>query len=288
MDWLERQEQAQPHLTRLEQDLLRFVNANPEQAALLPQRQLLESAGVSKPLLINFFRKLGYQDYRTFQAGVEQFFSTHIDSFRASQAVHDRVTSLTDVVDQAIAVDTRSIQRLRDTMTEDLLSWFAGKLTAAGTMYVGGAGTGRYPAHYLSQRARRYRVVSVLLSQDGEHAPDELFPVTTGDLLVLFHYARDDRWVFPLLNLARERGAATLLVAAAIHPAYVASADRFVHVPRGEVRFKNSMAAPMTCAQMLLLAAEVVHGDTLRGYLKSLEETRGSWGIHNREGGDDA
>lgn len=284
---MERIEHAREHLTRLEQSLLDFVNGNPEKAVLLSQKDFLRQAQVSKPILINFFRKLGYSDYRSFQAGVEQFFSTHIDSFRASQDLHNRVRTIPEMIDQAVHVDMRAMGRLLEIVPEQTLRVFAEKVFRARTVYVAGMGTGYYPAHYLAQRLRRYRIVTVLISHESDHSPDEIYPLGSEDVLVAFGYTRDDSWLFPLLRLCRERGALSFLVTATIHPDYVGSCSHYVHVPRGEVRFKNSMAVPMAFSNLLLLAFEVIHGDHAEEQLQLLEETRRSWVRETRQGGDD-
>ena len=288
MDWFIRLEESRDSLTRLERNLLDYVNENPEKAALLSQKEFARLADVSKPVLISLFRKLGYSDYRSFQAGVEQFFSSHIDSYRAAQALQERVHTLGELLDQAIDVDVRSLERVRSTVSEEILQTFVRTVTGGGTVYVAGAGTGLYPAHYLAQRLRRYRIVSILLSQDSTHGPDEFFPADRHDSVVVFQYAQDDRWLFPILRYARERGVTSFLISATIHPAYVGSCDHFLHIPRGEVRFKNSMAVPMTYANILLLAIEMVCGEEARNRLHTLEMTRGSWGNDTRQGGYDA
>lgn len=284
---MKRIDHARGHLTRLEQSLLDFVNGNPEKVVLLSQKDFLSRARVSKPILISLFRKLGYSDYRSFQAGVEQFFSTHIDSFRASRDLHERVRTIPELIDQAVHVDAQALGRLLATVPEETLRVFAEKARAARTVYVAGMGTGYYPAHYLAQRLRRYRIVTVLVSRDSGHSPDELFPLSSEDLLVAFGYTQDDSWLFPLLRFCRDRRAPSFLVTATIHPDYVGSCSYHVHVPRGEVRFKNSMAVPMAFANMLLLAFEVVHGDCAEEELQLLEETRRSWVGKKRQGGDD-
>lgn len=286
MNWPQREAHAREQLTRSELKLLAYVNTNPEKAALLSQKELTAAAGISKPVLISFFRKLGFDNYRGFQDGVEQFFSSHIDSFRASEAVHARVTSLTEMIEQAFSVDIRTLERVRSNLSEATLARFGEHIREGKSVYVAGLGTGNYPAHYLAQRLRRYRCISVLLSQDETHQIDELYPLEKGDMVVLFLYSREDNWIFPILRFVRERGATSMLVAATIHPDYVTASDHFVHVPRGEVGFKNSMSAPMAYANILLLAAEVVPGSAAREHLKGLEITRNSWVKEYRQGGN--
>ena len=282
-NWLDRLRCYENDLSRAESDLLRYVNANPEQVTLLPQKDLAVAADVSKPVVISLFRKLRYSSHREFQQAVEEFFSTHIDSYRASQHIQGQIETLDALIAEAIQVDIRSLERLSHALSPDTLEKFVEILTGSERVWIMGPGTAEYPAHYLAQRLRRYQITSVLVGQDMTHYLDELFPITQRDMLLVFHYADRDDWLWPVLRFAGERGATRMLVAATIHPRYVDESDEFIHVPRGELRFKNSMAVPMAFANLLLLAVEIARGEDVRERLLTLETARNTWETVLRE-----
>jgi len=277
LDWLDRLRRFESHLSRAESDLLRYVNTNPEKVSLLTQKELAAAADVSKPVVISFFRKLGYQTHRDFQHSVEEFFSTHIDSYRASQHIGNQFETLEELITEAVKVDTRSLERLSHSLSPTILKTLVDALTGHERIWVIGPGAAMYPAHYLSQRLRRYQIASILIGQDSTHHLDELFPISDRDLLLVFHYTNRDDWLLPVLKFAGKRGALRVLVSATIHPSYVGESDEFIHVPRGELHFKNSMAVPMAFANLLLLALEIDQGEEVRERLKMLETTRDVW-----------
>ncbi len=283
LDWLDRLRRFENDLSRAESDLLRFVNANPEKVSLLTQRELAVAADVSKPVVISLFRKLGYSTHREFQHSVEEFFSTHIDSYRASQHIRNQFETLEELISEAIQVDTRSLERLSQSLSPDTLGAMVEAITSHERVWIIGPGTAMYPAHYLSQRLRRYQIASVLIGQDSSHHLDELFPITERDLLLVFHYTDRNEWLLPVLQFAGERGAFRMLVSATIHPSYIDESDDFVHVPRGELHFKNSMAVPMAFTNLLLLALEIARGEDVRERLKNLETARDAWNTALRD-----
>jgi len=292
-DWMERLQSGKERLTRAEAELVNYINNHPDRAAALTQQRLAEEAGVSKPVVISCFRRLGFDDYRGFRNSIEEFFSTQIDSLRASRSVRDRVNSLEELLTEAISVDIHSLGRLQNSLSTDMLERVAGRCFASTVVYLCGEGTGHYPAHYVAQRLRRYGRNTVLLGEDRSHAPDTLHPLGREDALLLFHYSDRDDWLWPILQLARERGAWTLLVSGTIHPDYVAAVAEFVHVPRGELQFKNSIAVPMHFANLMLLACELVYRQEAEEQLAALEDTRCAWNqaagkLANRQGGKNA
>lgn len=275
--WAERLENHADKLSRSERDFVAYVNTHPADTVRLHQRDIAAAAGVSKPIVISCYRKLGYATFRDFQAGVEQFFSTQIDSYRATRDVLQRVDSLPDLIREAAEVDIRSLTRLADALDPVVLGEIADRINAARTVYIAGPGTGAYAADYLAQRLRRYGIQSIHIDADDRHRPDSFHPLTADDIVILFHYSDTDDWIWPVLSFAHERSVWTLLVAGRIHPDYVAHASSFVHVPRGEIRFKNSLAVPMHFANLVLLAFEVAHRERAEAHLADLESTRRVW-----------
>ncbi|MCG8479249.1 MAG: MurR/RpiR family transcriptional regulator [Spirochaetales bacterium] len=257
--------------------MIAYVNRHPHAGAYLTQRELAEEAGVSKPTIIRCFRRLGFSSFREFQASVERFFATQIDSLSASRYVHDRIADLYQLVREAAEVDRRSLERLAEAVTGDQLKTIAARMQRARTVYVVGPSTGRYPAHYLAQRLPRYGITAVLAPQDSRHVPDLLHGLGPDDVLVVFHYSDDDRPLRRLLGHAAKLQSWTVLASAFIHPDYVEASDLFVHVPRGEMEFKNSMAVPMHFANLLLLAYEHLFRVEVDEHLTALEQTRRLW-----------
>lgn len=276
-DWLDRTSRHELELSRAETTLLHFVNANPEKVALLPQSELAAAAGVSRPVVISLGRKLHYHSHAEFRQAVSEFFSTHIDSYQASQRLQGRVETLEQLITESIQVDVRSLQRLSEVIDPATLTSFVDATFASERIWIMGPGTAHYPAHYLSQRLRRYQRPTILVGEDSTHHLDEIFPLSGNDLLILFHYTDRDDWLWPVLRFAGERGAKRMLVSATIHPRYVAECEQFIHVPRGEARFKNSMAVPMAFVNLLLLSVEIARDDLAREQLKNLESARNDW-----------
>lgn len=276
-DWVDRLRTYQDSLTRAERLLVEYVNEHPDLAVHMTQRNLAEESGVSKPVIISCFRKLGFETFHDFQTSIEQFFATQIDSLVASRRVQERVTTIDSLVREAGRVDVRSIERMMEALDVALLQQIAHRIHDAHTVFVMGPSTGRYPAHYLAQRLPRYGKTALLVQQDMRHVPDMLHVMTERDILILFHYSDDDQWLSRALDPRTKGETWTALVSAVIHPTYVDASDAFVHVPRGEMEFKNSMAVPMHYANLLLLTYELLFRDEVDAELIQLESTRRVW-----------
>jgi len=274
IDWAKRISQVSEQLTRIETELLTYITKNPHTAAFMSLKDLCGSTDVSKPKVIDFYRKLGYLNFKEFRGGILEFYEQHINSYQASSATFRKIGTLEELLNTAIQVDINSLNRLVQQISTEDLQYVSNSLLDAERIYIYGPGTGFYPAHFLYQRLKRYRLDVHLVGTDPMHLAEDLFPLTSDDVLVFFHYSHEESREKNIMEMVGDTGARIIMVTEHIHHRFVEWADRILYVNRGEVEFKNSMAVPMHFANLLLLAIEFAQGPECQRTLKELENKR--------------
>lgn len=275
--WAKQLQKLEGNLSRTEKQLVKYINRTPETVSSMTLLELSEASEISKPVIINCFRTLGYGDYKSFQASIEQFFASQIDSLRASKEVKQQVNTMEELINKAITVDISALERLKKNLKIQDIKEITRQLKAAKTIYIAGEGTGFYPAHYLSMRLRRYGLKTVIIEQDQRHITDMIHPANIEDMIILFHYSDRDNWMRPLLELTERKGLFSLIISGNIHPDYISLSKMFLHIPRGDLHFKNSMAVPMHFANLLLLSYETMFREQTEKQLTELELSRKIW-----------
>jgi DNA-binding MurR/RpiR family transcriptional regulator len=280
MNWAGRLAGHSVKLSRREAGLVEWIVSAPHEAAFLKLQELAEKASVSKPTVISCYRQLGYQDYQEFQKGMQEFYAGQIDSYRAGAVALRKMGSLRELVDTSLDVEAQSVEAIRANLDPVLLETIAREILGARSVYVYGDGTGFYPGHYLVQRLRQCGIHAFLAGTDREHVLDEMMPIGENDVFLSFYYTQDAATLRSVLDVCSSHGAHGFLVMGFLDPELCSRAYRHIFIPRGNISFKNSMAAPMSFAQLLLMAVEFLGGDRIANALKNLEMTRK--GIINR------
>ncbi len=272
--WATRVENANSTLTRSEATVLDYVTAVPEEAAFQSLKELSEHTGISKPKIIDLYRKLGYQTFREFTEGVREFYSHRINSLRASRATFTSIESVPELIERAISIDQQSLSRVSECVSPNDLTYIANAILGAGTTYLFGPGSGQYPAQYLYTRLKRYRLNVHEIALDMQHLAEELVGAGPGDLLLVFSYVREHDTVLSVMRHAMNQGGRVVVVSDNVLVDFATIADRTLYVERGLVGFKNSMAVPMSFANMVLLAVELLGGEELQKSLRDVEAIR--------------
>lgn len=273
-DWAQRVSRVSQELTRIESELLDYITRNPQFAAFFSLKELCESTGISKPKVIDFYKKLQYTNFKEFRDGILEFYEQHINSYQASSATFHKIKTLDELIRTAVEVDVNALSRIPGQISTEDLAYVSRSILDAQKVYVYGPGTGYYPAHFLAQRLKRYRIDVHLIAADPQHLAEELFPIGQDDLLLIYHYFHEEQNVLNVMDFARDAGANTIMVSEHIHHSFVERADRILYVNRGEIGFKNSMAVPMAFTNLLLLALELTEGEASQETLKELERKR--------------
>lgn len=278
-EWGKRVAGPDTRFTQLERKLLEYINSNPHEAAFMSLRELCEETGVSKPKVINFYRKLDYQNFRLFRESIQRFYAHHINAYRSSRATFRQVTTVADLIAAAREADVHALERLAEHITTDDLSSIASAVMDARVVYIHGSSTGRYPAHYLYQRLKRYRMQVHLIGQDVQHMLEDVYAISQQDLLLVFHYFPDPETTRSTMKLAKDAGACVMVVSDTVLVDLAEAADRLFFVERGSMGFKNSMAVPMHFVNLLLLTLELIGGERYQNSLKQVESMRDTYGF---------
>ncbi len=278
-EWAHKLSEVLPHLTRTEREFSDFVNSYPHETAFMSLREVAEKSGVSRPKIIEFFRKLGFNSFQEFRTSIQNFYKQHIDSYRASTITFKKIKTISELIESAVEIETKSLLRMKENISEEDLSKIADSILHAGKVFIFGLGTGFYPAHYLSQRLRRYKIDIHLIASDLQHIAEEMYPLSENDLLIVFKYSAQENIFSSVMSWAKDTGCKIVMITEQVFPHLVNLADHVVYIDRGDLEFKNSMALPMTFTNLILLAVELKGKDTVERYLKDLEKRRETYDL---------
>ncbi len=273
-EWAFKVSQAQNNFKKSDRVILNFITKYPQEAAFLSLKELAEKTGTSKPTVIEFYRKLGYSSYKGFLSGVKSFYEHHIDSYKASTIIFKKIRSIEELIKSTIEIEIKSIGKLKEYITEEDLIFISDQIFQRERTFFFAPATGKYPAHFLYQRLKRYKFDVHFIEEDIQHLADELYPIGEKDLFFVFNYTTEPLLVERAMAFAKNRNAVVILITGSMYLSLASFADRVIYINRGDIEFKNSMAVPMSFANLLLLTVELRGKKDFREYLRKLEEER--------------
>ena len=78
-DWAQRLSKVSESFTKSEKEIVEYIRQSPHETAFHSLKELCKKINISKPTVIEFYKKLKYSNYQDFRAGMMSFYEHHID-----------------------------------------------------------------------------------------------------------------------------------------------------------------------------------------------------------------
>ncbi|MBS1229893.1 MAG: transcriptional regulator, RpiR family [Proteobacteria bacterium] len=204
--------------------------------------ELAQLAGVSKPSAARFFKRLGYRNFNEFRAGVRARFSSESPLYKLDHATpeSDRKPGFASHVE----TDARNLSAMRESVRPQDLKHALTLLKGARRLWVVGYRNGYASAFYAHVLFSQARADVTLINEAAAKGADILADVSAGDVLFAIDFRRRTRVLPKVVAVARDAGAAVVLLTYAPLSALASQAQVVLTCPtQGSTIFDSYVAA---------------------------------------------
>ncbi len=215
---LDRIQACLPSLAPAEQRVARLVIADPRLFARLPVSELAARSGVSKPTVVRFCRSIGYDGLSDFKLKLAGSINEGVPFIHRSVDANDKPGSvLVKVIDNTVAAllkyrndaSSHAIERACEALTA---AWHTGR-----RIEFYGVGNSGIVAQDAQHKFFRLGVHTAACS-DGHMQVMSASLLGPGDCVVVFSNSGRTRDLMDACDIARRRGATTLVITASGSP----------------------------------------------------------------------
>jgi DNA-binding MurR/RpiR family transcriptional regulator len=240
-------------LSRKRQELFRPVMENPRPYVLLSVRELGRRLKVDPATALRAILKMGFNGYRDFQHFLHELSVSQATSLDTMQTSKAKGSSLSAHVQEAIDVDVRNLQRLRNALDSNRIAALAQRIHKARRIIILGGDLASTLVGYFHYHLILLALPAVAATSSGE-AVHLTRSTRKNDLVIAISFRRGLRLTVEGLRQARANGAYCVGIADTLvspiarfsHDCFVAS----VETPA----FGASYAAPITLLNGILAA----------------------------------
>lgn len=238
-------------LSPADRRVLDVLLSHPTEAAFLRAEEVAARAGVHQGQATRLAKKLGYDGYPGLRAALQtELLGGTSPAERVRRRIEHSEEGLLDVL---VRDELAALAELPRHVSDDELSQAASRVLAARTVFLYARGNATALVELSERRLRRIGIATVRLASSGRDLAEQTTTLDRTDLLLAFAFLTAPPALQPLLALAAERGAESLLVtdtlAASVHPA----PTQVLAAPRGSGREFQSLTVPMALTNALVL-----------------------------------
>ena len=248
-----------------------YILENYDKAAFLTASKLGKLAEVSESTVVRFASELGYDGYPSMQRALQEMIRSRLTSTQRIQAAGD----LFDRRSILPAVVQSDIEKLRLMASEANQSEF--------DIYILGVSSSSFVAGYLNFYMHLLTEnVTLVQSNAAGEIFEQLLRIGPEDVMVAISFPRYSRVTLNTVKFAQDRGTSIIAITDnELSPVYQ-MADAALLAPCEMISFVDSMVAPLSLINALLIAIGVRLGTDAAKTFAELEDIWNAYGVFGK------
>ncbi len=248
-----------------------FILDNYDKAAFMSATKLGLLVHVSESTVVRFAMQLGYDGYTSMQRDLQELIRGRLTSLQRMQSNGIELEG----ADLMVGVLQRDLVRLRHVVEHadgEAFERAVETVVNARRIYIVGFRSSSFLAGYLNFY---YRLIfnNVTLVQGGAAGTfDQMFRVREGDVVIVISFPRYSELAIKALEFAHDRGAQIVGITDSEISPICEMADTALLVRNEMISFIDSLSAPMSMVNALILATAQRKGADVSAAFEEMEE----------------
>ena len=257
--------------------------SNYDKAAFMTACRLGQIAQVSESTVVRFASQLGYDGYPAMQKALQELIRGKLTSIQRIEASGHQING-SDIAGSVMQRDMETIRNTIERMDRTEFDLAVEKLMGAKHIYLLGVRSSSFLAGYLNFYFHLiFENVTLVQSSAAGEIFDQMLRIGPGDVLVGISFPRYSKMAVNAVRFARDRGADVIAVTdSKMSPLYkMASASLLVSSDM--ISFVDSMAAPVSLLNALIMAVGQQKSAETSENFSELERVWSRYGIFGYE-----
>ena len=271
-DILEQLEENSRGFSKGQRLIARYITENYDKAAFMTAGRLGKTVGVSESTVVRFATELGYDGYPGMRKAMQEMVRSRLTSVQRIAVAQDMLDG-SNVLKYVMSSD---IEKLQSTMAELDRGSFDEAVNAienASHLYLVGmrssAALASFMAFYMNFLLDNVRLIHDTTSNE---VYEQIMHIGPGDVYVGISYPRYSSSSLKAMEFAKSRGATVVALTDNANSPFAQAADIRLYAKSDMVSFLDSLIAPMSLINALIVAVAARKQETLAQTFNYLEE----------------
>lgn len=257
-----------------------YILENYDKAAFMTASRLGILAGVSESTVVRFASELGYDGYPSMQRALQDMIRSRLTSTQRIQAAGNMFQ---DVLPAVIQSDIDKLRQMLSHARQGEFDRVVDKIMTSRHVYILGVRSSSFVAGYLHFYMHLLSEnVTLIQSNAAGEMFEQMLRMGTGDVLIAISFPRYSRVTINTVKFARDRGAEIIAITDnELSPVYQLSQAALL-APCEMISFVDSMVAPLSLINALLVALSNRYGADVSATFAELEDIWNEYGVFGK------
>ena len=268
-------------LSKSHRKIAEYIVNHYDKAVFMTAVSLGQAVEVSESTVVRFATALGYDGYPQMQKALQEVVRHYLTAeqrFEMSESIDPR-----DVLSTVMKTDMQNIRNTIHSVDQDAFGEAVSRILSARTVYILGlrsaAPLAQFLGYYLHFMFSNVRVIA----ESSTDVFESISRITNEDVLVGISFPRYSTRTLEAMKFARSAGAQVVgLSDGEMSPLYALS-DVCLSARTDMASFVDSLAAPLSMINALLVALALRRREELNEHLKRLEEIWDAYSVYTNK-----
>ena len=260
--------------------IAKYILNNYDKAAFMTAGKLGKIVGVSESTVVRFAAELGYDGYPSMRKALQEMIRNRLTSVQRIEVAKDMIND-TDLVKSIIGSDIQNLQATMDLLKEDNFNKLVDLIVEAKNVYIVGMRTSTALASFLGLYLNLLRGgVNVVQDTAASEIYEQIIRIGEGDLFIGISFPRYSSHTVDAMEFAKKMGAQTAAITDSSASPLDGIAEVCLHAKSDMVSFLDSLVAPMSLINAIIVAVGVRNKKQISGTFERLEKIWSDYDVY--------
>lgn len=259
-----------------------FILQSYDKAAFMTASRLGKTVGVSESTVVRFAVELGFDGYPSMQRTLQELVRNKLTSVQRIEVANDRIGNQ-DVVSTVLQADIDTLRKTSETLDRREMNESVELILQAKRIYIIGVRSSTAIADFLNFYFRNiFENVSLVSSTSTSEMFEQMLRVGKGDVVIGISLPRYSSRTVKTMQYAKDCGAATIAITDKPDAPAGKLADHVLVAKSDMVSIVDSLVAPMSVVNALIVAVSRRREEQVSTTFKNLERLWDEYDVYER------
>ena len=261
-----------------------YIASNYDKAAFMTAGRLGEVVGVSESTVVRFATDLGYDGYPGMRRAMQDMVRNRLTAVQRIEVARQQIDG-GNLLDAVLSSDIEKLRTTLEEVNKDDFNRAVDRIVSARTVYIVGmrssTSLANFMGFYLNLLLDNVRL---LHDTSVSEVYEQVFRIREGDVFIGISYPRYSSRTIKAMQFAKSAGATVIGITDGQSSPFVGLADVNLFAKSDMVSFLDSLVAPMSLINALIVAIGYRLSDSLSDIFDHLEGIWNQYDVYEKLG----
>lgn len=275
-------EERMSEFSKGQKRIARYILDHYDKAAYMTASRLGSIVEVSESTVVRFAIEVGFDGYPEMQRALQELIRTRLTAVQRVDVTNSLIGD-DDVLDKILGADAEKIRRTLDEIDRKSFETAVDKIVSAKSIYIIGVRSSSTLAGFLNFNLRMILDnVKFVQTTSGSEMFEQIMNIGPDDVLIAISFPRYSKRIINAVEYASSTGADVISITDSGQSPIAAGADQLLLARSDMVSFVDSLVAPLSIINAVIVAVARKKPDAVRERLEKLEHIWDEYDVYDK------